>query len=168
MKALKKEGWFKGMSVLLVAVVFVATSGCGAMFKGTSQAISINSDPNQAHVTITPVKKKGSVKGGPYTVITPGSITLDKKSGYSVQVEKEGYETQVISVIRKPDSASVTMDILWVILLAPYLFFIPLVIDGPTGAWYNLEPNSINVILKPGNVDGGTVSPAVEGAPDNG
>ena len=157
MKRMSRQVWFRVVGMAMSLVFAFAASGCGAMLKGTSQLISINSDPTRAEATVT------SNKGDTTVVLTPGNVKLKKNRQYTIHVEKEGYQPQELSIRRKADAGTVAMDVIWAILLAPYLFWVPLVVDGPTGAWYKFEPTAFSVLLEP---TGETPeAPAAEAAP---
>jgi hypothetical protein len=156
MKTIQKRAWFKAAGVGIASIFLLVTSGCGAMFGKSNQMVSLNSDPAQAKATI-----KGAKNGQDITVITPGSIQLTKKSAYIVRMEKEGYTPQEIQINRKLNGGTVAMDVIWCVLLAPWLFWVPLVIDGPTGAWYELTPSNVSAVLQPA----GAPAPAPEQPP---
>ena len=75
--------------LLVIALMMALTAGCGAMFKGTSQEITVKSNPPGATVTITPTGQ---------TLTTPGSITLAKKNEYTLKFEMPGYKTKEVFI----------------------------------------------------------------------
>lgn len=65
----------------------VSLSGCGVMFGGTTKDISVVSTPSEARLTTEPLT-------GSFT--TPATLTLNRKTAYTLVVWKEGYrEAQV-------------------------------------------------------------------------
>jgi hypothetical protein len=65
--------------IALVAACSVALTGCGALFVGTTQTISINSSPTNSEVKIDE---------GIFT--TPTSVELARNKSYTVTISKEG------------------------------------------------------------------------------
>ena len=111
-----------------LACVF-SFSGCGALFKGSTQTIGVRSA--QYGITI-------EVAGQTYE--SPTSIELQRDRDYVVSISKEGYETQQIRIHKKVSGGIVILDILGGL--------IPLLVDGLMGTWYNLSPDEITVNLK--------------------
>lgn len=114
--------------VLVVITGSMFLSGCGALFVGTTQSISINSSP---------VGSKVELDGGVYT--TPATIELARNKNYTVTITKEGYETKSIKINRQVSGGIVILDILAGI--------VPVIIDMAMGTWYKLTPSTINVNL---------------------
>ena len=113
----------------LFFVVFL--SGCGVIFKGTTQNINVN---------VTPAGSTINVDGQSYT--SPTVITLARNNNYVVTISKDGYETQQVRINKKISGGIVLLDI-----LVSYTL-IPILIDAATGAWYNLKPDQITVTLR--------------------
>ncbi|MBK7444882.1 MAG: PEGA domain-containing protein [Ignavibacteria bacterium] len=78
-------------------VIFLAISiflyGCGTIWNGTSDKISINSTPSSAAVTIK--NENGAMVN---TGKTPMTIKLSKKHDYTVAINLNGYKEQVVNV----------------------------------------------------------------------
>ncbi len=125
--------------LLVLVSIFCTTSmssifsGCGTLFRGTTQSIQVNATPYGAIV---------GVDRRQYT--TPVTIKLKRRRSYLLTISKEGYETEKRVINRKISGKIVVLDIIFSGLLG-------LIVDGVTGAWYNLEPNNINVYLRSQN-----------------
>ena len=80
------------MRVLCAAVVLglLVMGGCATIMTGTTQPITVNSEPAGATVTVAGNR-----------LITPGTIELSRKRDATVVVEKEGYKSQQIVLKRK-------------------------------------------------------------------
>lgn len=112
----------------LVSIVFLA-SGCAAISHGTKQTIPVQSSPNAVSV---------GLGGMSYT--TPTTLELERKNEYVLSFSKEGYESAQIQITKHLSGGFLAADILLTGLLG-------VVIDGITGAWYNLKPETVTVSL---------------------
>jgi uncharacterized protein YceK len=116
-------------------------SGCASIVSKSSYPVTINSQPDQAEITIADETGKTVFKGK-----TPTTVTLDTKKGYfkgkdyTITFCKEGCTTHTAQVKRNVDG--------WYI--AGNLFFGGLigwlVVDPLTGAMWTLD-DEINVVL---------------------
>ena len=126
-------------SLLCMVVVPLVLPGCGLMFGGTHQSISVQSSPDGAKVTTTPAS-------GDFT--TPTTLSLERKNDYSLTFEKQGYSTGHFQIQHHMRGGILALDILFTGLLG----IIP---DAATGAWNGLSPNAAVVTLtKVGMVEG--------------
>lgn len=112
----------------LVSIAFLA-SGCAAISHGTKQTIPVQSSPNAVSV---------GLGGMSYT--TPTTLELERKNEYVLSFSKEGYESAQIQITKHLSGGFLAADILLTGLLG-------VVIDGITGAWYNLKPETVTVSL---------------------
>ena len=125
-------------SALLIALMFIS---CAFLITKDSQDVSVNSQPIGAKLV---VKTTGGVPV--FEGETPASIRLKRKNTYVVTVSMEGYKEQSIQIDKT---------------INPYILGnflcggIPgLVVDGITGAMWNLEPEQIIITLQVGSIDG--------------
>lgn len=124
---------------VIFSMTLLFMTGCGAMFGGTRQLIRIDSSPPGAKIKTSP-------PSGEYS--TPASMSLERKSDYSLTFEKEGYSPAKFELQRQLRVGIVVLDV-----LGPNL--IGVVVDAVTGAWYKLIPDVVNVSLtKVGLIDG--------------
>ena len=114
----------------LVLVLAFSLSGCGAIIHGTRQDISVQSDPAGASVTTTEAS----------TVTTPATLNLERKRSYVLTFSAPGYEPATFNLDNHLGGGVVAADILLTGLLG-------VVVDGLTGAWYSLKPESASVTL---------------------
>ena len=123
------------MKVFLVMIPFyLLVSGCATIVRGSSDEVLINSDPDEAGVTIS---------NGMFCR-TPCNIELKRKSDLIVKIEKEGYKTVRTALISTMDGASLGIG-----TAANFLFFpvVNDVVDYSTRANYSLKPNPLFVRL---------------------
>ncbi len=113
---------------LTVVLCAFSLTSCGALFKGSTQTVSIKSFQQGSTI---------EVDGQTYT--TPALIELPRNKNYVVTISKEGYETQQVRINRTVSGGIVILDILGGVL--------PVVVDAVMGTWYNLSPKEINVNL---------------------
>ncbi len=113
----------------LVCLVFLA-SGCALISHGSYQTIPVKSSPNAVEVGIS--------SGMSYT--TPTTLELERKNGYVLSFSKEGYDSAQIQITKHLSRGFLAADILLTGLIG-------VVVDGITGAWYNLKPEAVTVTL---------------------
>ena len=107
-------------------------SGCGAIIHGTRQDITVQSDPAGATV---------ATAEGPSTITTPATLNLERKRSYVLTFRAAGYEPATFNVQNQLGGGVVAADILLTGLIG-------VVVDGLTGAWYTLKPDSASVTLR--------------------
>lgn len=124
---------------VLAAVVMIATGGCATIFHGSNQMIPVQSSPAGATVTTNP-------NTGQYT--TPTNLSLARKQSYVLSFSQSGYTTASFNIQNSISGGYVVADVLLTGLVG-------VVVDGLTGAWYNLSPDQAVVTLtKVGDVPG--------------
>lgn len=132
------------MRSLLVICAFATCllmTSCATLFTKQSYPIVVNSEPNNANITV--VNKKGEQV---FLGKTPATVTLDASSKYmsgerfTITISKKGYEDQQIYLNAKIEGWY------WGNLLLGGLIGM-LVVDPLTGAMYKLDTTPINVVL---------------------
>ena len=123
------------IDTLLASVIIIfAMSGCATIIKGSDQSFNIQSNPNQASVTITDQKSNVVV----LQQDTPLIINLKKGDGYfkgktyHVKVSKAGYKDIDFNI--ESDCKIFLSDILIGGIIGYFI------IDPLTGAMWVLEP----------------------------
>jgi hypothetical protein len=116
---------------LVAAVVLLAFSGCATIFHGSREAIPVQSSPAGATVTTNP-------STGQYT--TPTILNLARKESYVLSFSHEGYSPASCNVQNNISGGYVVADVLLTGLVG-------VIVDGVTGAWYNLSPDQAVVSL---------------------
>lgn len=127
-------------NLLLAGLVFLlcSTGGCATIINGTTQQVSVSSDPPGARV----------MADGTAIGVTPLVFDLERKSNHIVTVAMDGYHTEQVSVV-KVISGAVAGNIL-------VGGFIGWGIDAVSGAQYKLKPDTVSVQLRrlgPGESD---------------
>lgn len=113
--------------------------GCAGIIEGTQHDLSIESNPQTAHVTITSGGKVVS------TGRTPFVTQLSKKNEYTVNISIEGCEEAELHVTHQGVQGSY-----WLNFFSP--FYLGFIIDYSNGAIYKMGPSDINVSLKRASV----------------
>ena len=125
--------------LITICFLFATIFGCGAIINGTRQNIQANSSPSGATISVSPTNEE-------YT--TPASMSLERKNNYVLNFSKEGYTSAKFNIHKKLSGGMLVLDILFTGLLG-------VIVDGATGAWYNLMPDVATVSLeKIGDVEG--------------
>lgn len=115
-----------------VAALVLVQAGCGTLFGGSSQEVSIASSPGSAEVEFDHVNR---------TVTTPAEIELKRKNSYQLTFTKEGYETETASIENSLRGGILALDILFTGLVG-------VAVDAGTGAWNSLSPENLSVKLE--------------------
>ncbi|MDE2303998.1 MAG: PEGA domain-containing protein [Gammaproteobacteria bacterium] len=116
---------------MAVVAAGVQLSGCATIVKGTTQKVPVASDPSGADVIVD-----GNLSGQ-----TPTTVELKRKNDHLVTLEKTGYQSRSVAVVKSVGGA------VWGNILAGGL--IGWGVDAADGAQYNLVPVTINAKLEP-------------------
>ena len=122
-----------GMAIAM-ACAFMAMTGCATILSGTSDQISINSNPGGATVEI---KTMGGLilKQGQ----TPFTAVLTKGKEYNITISLDGYQTETVALLKGGIETTAFCN------LGNVLFW---GVDFVSGAMFKLEPGSIHINLK--------------------
>lgn len=120
----------KSSTIFLLFSLILLTSGCATIFKGTSEEVNFNTDPQRAEVWINGVNMGE----------TPVSFKLESKKTYTIEFKKPGYKTSVYKISNHVGAGWVILDVLAGVF--------GVVIDAVTGAWYKLDQTNVNAILE--------------------
>jgi PEGA domain len=118
------------MFVALIALI-ASISSCALIFKGDSQGVFINSNPQGAQILVD-----GIILG-----TTPAKISLRTNRSYNITIRLAGRKDQNIVLNNHVGTLWIVLDILGGLF--------PLVIDAATGAWYEFDTTQLNVDLTP-------------------
>lgn len=117
-------------AVAVLAAFFL--SGCGAIMHGSRQRINVQSSPSGAHLETNPAS-------GSYT--TPATLDLERKYSYVLTFTSPGYNPATFNLHSSVGTGTVIADVL--------LGLVGVLVDGLTGSWYGLSPDSASVTLTP-------------------
>ncbi|MFC1654865.1 hypothetical protein ACFL2F_03575 [Myxococcota bacterium] len=119
----------------LLLLVALSVSGCCTMYYGTTDEVSIVTDPPGAQVTI-----------GPHRVTTPAKIDLDRSFSYVAQIRMEGYQPEDIPIvsIKSTTSGGFFSNVAWSIFLIGIPFFF---IDSAADSHRKFSREEIRVTL---------------------
>ena len=131
--------------MLLAIIVWFAgfSAGCASIIDGGPQLISLSSDPDEAKITITDIRRGQNV----LTAKTPYTATLKRSAGffqraiYRVTFEKEGYEKVEVPLEGRVNGWYLGGNLIFGGLLG-YL-----IVDPLTGAMWTLAPKDIYMEL---------------------
>jgi len=105
----------------LLAVVMALTSGCASVISGSTQSMTIDSNPQGAEVSID----------GAYVGITPLSLKIEKNKKETVSVRKNGYRPVSRDMTKQMDPVTI-LSVFWDFSTTDFI----------TGAAMEYEPNS--------------------------
>lgn len=120
----------KAISIFVIISFFLLSSSCATLFKGTSQEVNFNSDPQKAEVWVN-----GTKMG-----VTPLALKLESKKTYTIEFKKEGYETKSYNITNHIGAGWIILDVL--------AGLVGVIVDAATGAWYSLDQKNVNAILE--------------------
>ena len=138
-----------------VAAAALSLSACATITRGSSQKFTIESSPTEAEAKLSTGQ----------TCVTPCTLTLKRKSKFTVTVSKEGYqssETKVHGKVKGGGAAGVAGNAIFGGLIGAG-------VDAASGAALSLDPNPLKVTLVPNSsapVAAATPAPADVPAPE--
>ncbi|MCH8245992.1 MAG: PEGA domain-containing protein [Bacteroidetes bacterium] len=119
----------KSATYALLILAFVI-AGCATIMHGTTQDVSISSQPTGATITID-----GQTYG-----TTPVVADLKRKDKHMIRIELEGYEPYEIGLGRKTSG--------WVWGNIVFGGLIGLAVDAITGGLYKISPDQVEANLR--------------------
>lgn len=121
--------------IAVAALVVAGLSACATVTRGTKQKFEITSEPSGAQVDLTIGQK----------CVTPCKLKLKRREAFTATFTKEGYEIQQANVKSQFSGGGAAAGAGNILLGG----FIGAGVDASNGALNNLNPNPLNVILKP-------------------
>lgn len=121
---------FTGLVFLIIASVTL--SGCGTIFGGLTQDVSLTSDPSGVEVHDVETGER---------YMTPQTVSLSKSTGHILKFTKDGYRNETVPLRREARFK-------WWVLDA-FTLGIANVIDASTGGLFDIKPSFIHVALDP-------------------
>ena len=119
-----KRSHLRSVSAALACSLFgLVGTGCGSMFTGTTQSVSLVNLPPHSQVF---------VDGSPVGDVA--EVTLPKDNAHTVQIQAPGYQPQTVALNKE------IQGVYWVNLFNGIGF----VIDLGTGGAYRLTPETID------------------------
>jgi hypothetical protein len=124
--------------LILAAAMVVPCLGCASVTRGTTENISIASTPSGATADVSGLEV-------PTTCVTPCVVQAKRNADITVSIAKEGYEPQVIPLIKEiPGSGAAGFA--GNVLVGG---LVGMGVDAATGAAMDHKPNPVIVTLKP-------------------
>ena len=119
-------------SSLLILAVFLATSGCSAVIRGTKQNVSFTSDPPPATLEID----------GSKACSTPCQRKLKRENDHTLRFTKEGYAPKQYELRTGTDAGWMIFDtVMWGV--------VGLAVSAGTGASKSFDKDRIHAVLEP-------------------
>jgi len=106
-------------------------SGCAAIFNNESEDTMLRSQPSGARVI---------VDGRPIGR-TPTEASLMSEQTHTIEFQMDGYESKSVTINYHVGVGWLILDL----ILLPAL--LPIIIDGVTGSWDELDTGSVDVVL---------------------
>ena len=111
----------KKLITTFLLITFIIINGCATIFSGSSEDISLESDPPKAKVLLN-----GSTMGK-----TPLTLKLQKGKNYIIEFIKDGYENKTLNMSYSLGAGWLILDIL--------SGLIGIIVDAATGNWNEFE-----------------------------
>ena len=108
-------------------VAFATSVGCATIFTGTSDSVTIQSEPSGAKIFVD----------GVYSGKTTVSISMKRNQDHHILIKKEGYEDATTTVTR-------SLNVVSILNLTSILCW---VVDVVTGAMWKFDQHGISVTL---------------------
>ncbi len=122
--------------IILLLAVALTLPACATITRGKTEAYTVGTTPPGAQV---------SFSNGLTCPSTPCTLKMDRKPGFVVTIEKEGYETvqaNVVSSVASGGGAAMAGNVLVGGLIGA-------AVDASSGAMNNLTPNPLTIQLTP-------------------
>jgi len=123
------DGLGKGL-MLAFLVIIVSTPGCATLFAPATHPLALSTDPPKAEVYVN-----GFMRG-----VTPLELNLKADMSYTIEFRKEGYDPVIRIVNTRIGAGWVILDVIGGLL--------PVVVDAATGAWNELDQDTVNAVLR--------------------
>lgn len=120
----------KLLSFVLICIYFTS---CATIFKGTSEEVNFNSDPQRAKIWVN-----GNRLGE-----TPITLKLESKKNYTIEFRKDGFKPVTKTITNHVGAGWIILDVL--------CGLVPVIVDAATGAWYSLDQKNVNAVLEKQN-----------------
>ena len=120
----------EAVSIFVIISFLFLSSSCATLFKGTTEEVNFNSDPQRAEVWVN-----GNKMGE-----TPFAIKLESKKTYTREFKKEGFQTQIYNITNHVGAGWIILDVL--------AGLVGVIVDAATGAWYSLDQKNVNAVLE--------------------
>jgi hypothetical protein len=124
--------------LLLAAAIVMPCLGCASVTRGTTENISIASTPAGATAEISGLDN-------PMACVTPCVVQAKRNADITVTFNKEGYEPQIVPLIKEVPGAGVA-GFAGNVLLGG---LVGMGVDAVTGAAQDHKPNPVIVTLQP-------------------
>jgi len=115
---------------IFIGMLCLVMTSCATLFNDKEPPVSFMSNPSAAKVYVN----------GSYMGDTPCAIRLKTDKEYTIEYRKEGYETKTYFLSNKVGAGWIVLDVLGGL--------IPIVVDAATGAWYEFNQETVNVLLE--------------------
>ena len=120
----------KKLITTFLLITFIYLNGCATIFSGSSEDVSLESDPPKAKVLLN-----GSSMGK-----TPLTLKLQKGKSYIIEFIKEGYENKTLNLSYSLGAGWLILDIL--------SGLIGIIVDAATGNWNKFEYSNYKAVLE--------------------
>jgi len=118
---------FKLVSLVILVCFSFLSSGCAAIFNGSSQTVNINTDPEGATIVV-----------GSQRVISPASLELKREQNYFIKAKKDGYNQAYMPINKQLSGWFWCGLLLWGVFEC---------ISLGTGGAYKLKPDDVLIYL---------------------
>ena len=139
----------RNLSLCGLVAASLLLPACATVTRGTSQKFNIESSPSEAQVALSTGQK----------CVTPCKLKLKRKPGFTATFNKDGYESQDVTVESKLGGGGIVARAGNVLMGG----VIGGIVDGTNGSMNNLSPSPLMVTLIP--VDAAPVASVIETAP---
>jgi hypothetical protein len=117
------------LRIALLVACCVMGGGCATMFNGTSQQLTVSSQPTGARVFVN----------GTYYGVTPVALLLKTRRDYNIILQRDGFQDTNAYVARRFNPVA----------LLNVFSFLCWVVDLSTGAMWRLDRGGVYVTLLP-------------------
>jgi len=121
------------MRYLLLFTFVITFQNCASVTRGSTQSFTVTTEPSGAEIRFS----------NGFACVSPCTVTMKRRPGFSVTATKEGYRSVTSSVESSIKSGGGTAGAGNILLGG----VIGLGVDAYTGAWNDLTPNPLFIML---------------------
>ena len=118
---------WKALAMLVLSLHF---AGCATLFKGTTQDVHFNSNPQKARVIVNGVDMGE----------TPLAVKLESRKTYTIEFRAEGFKSKTYTISNHVGAGWILLDVL--------AGLVGVIVDAATGAWYTLDQTNVDAVLE--------------------
>ena len=121
------------MRYLLLFTIALTFQHCASITRGSTESFTVTTEPSGAEIRFS----------NGFACVSPCTVTMDRRPGFTVTATKEGYRSITSSVDSRIQGGGGTAGAGNILLGG----VVGIGVDAYTGAWNDLVPNPLFILL---------------------